>query len=167
MRRKVIFLAVLLIVILGVIYNTTMDEEILDITVGNTKIEYEILENDYSLSRDLFKYAFEVEKLDDIKYVDIGEKVHIDFGNNPPDKFVIKDHLLNNEGMLMYSSKEILDIPVSGDNHKDYFVVNKHFASALSSYYEKNKKDYRGIAIIATKGETEIVYKFVIKTDAF
>lgn len=167
MRRKVIFLAVLLIVILGVIYNTTMNEEILDITVGNTRIKYEIVENGYRLSRDLFKYAFEVEKLNDVKDVNIGGKVHIDFGKNPPDKFVIKDHLLNNEGRLMYTSKEIFDIPVIADNHKYYFVVEKHFASGLSSYYEKNKKDYRGIAIIATKGKTEIVYKFVIKTNSF
>lgn len=138
------------------------------ITIGDKAIKYMIVEDNYSTDEareDLFKFAFGEEQSDYIKYLNINEKVYIDFGNNPPDEFIIKDHLLNSEGELMYTEREILDVPVNGDNRKYYFVVNKHLASALRSNYEENKKDYRGITVITNTGGIEKVYVFVIKTD--
>ena len=154
-----IFLIVIILSLSGCNGNKQAE---LKIIIGNTNVNYKVLKDE--TSADLFKFAFgEADKY--IEYVDIGEKVFLDFGDNPPDQIIINDHLLNSQGDPMYTEKEIFDVPVIGDNKRYYFVVNKNLASGLSSHYEENKKDFRGFTVFATKGEINKVYLFVIKTD--
>jgi len=93
-----------------------------------------------------------------------GSIVEISFKSNPPDKFTVSDILIDENGRQIYTDKEIKNIPVELNNSKCSFEITPHFASALSSYYEPNKKEIRGFRMIASWGENECEYAFIIKT---
>lgn len=167
MKKRISLVLLMLIIIISIWrLNISRENDKLNITLGNQNLGYSTLEgiDINNNTHDLFEFAFVGEAFNDIRYVEIGEKVYLDFGDNPPDEFIVKDYLLDSKGKIMYTEKEVMDIPINGENEKYYFVVNKHIASALSSYYEKNKKEYRGINIITTEKGIEKSYLFVIKT---
>jgi hypothetical protein len=115
-----------------------------------------------------FKSAFEPNALQDIKYIKIGDKVSLDFGNNPPNNITITDRLLNLSGDQVYQDKLTIEVPFTKDNNKYYFYyfsVQNNMASRLSSYYRKT--DFRGYKISANWGKHQKEYAFVIKTDSF
>ncbi len=72
--------------------------------------------------------------------------------------------MIDENGRQIYTDKEIVNIPVQLINGKCSFEIEKHFASSLSSYYEPEKKDIRGFRMIASWGENECEYAFIIKT---
>ena len=143
----------------------------LTVTVGKENIKCIKLNDANDSFRDnkkaIFKLAFENNALSDINYIKNDEKVYLDFGSNPPDKLVIKDSLLYPNGDYLYTEKETIEVPFIKDGNKFYFIIKKHFASALSSVYLENKTDLRGLRIKASWGKNEYVYALVIKTDAF
>lgn len=141
------------------------NQDDLKITIGNKKILPTVADEKFNSQTDLFEYAFK-KSVNNIEFIKKGEKVYLDFGDNSPDTFVVKDYLLDSQGKLMYNKKLIMDVPVKGYNNQYYFVLEGHIASSLSSFYEKDKKSYRGFAIITTKDDIEKTYLFVIKTDA-
>jgi len=91
-----------------------------------------------------------------------GSIAEITFKNNPPDEFKIIDILIDEEGRQIYTDREIINVPVELINGKCSFKIEKHPASLLSSYYEPEKKDIRGFRMIASWGENECEYAFII-----
>lgn len=140
------------------------------VTIGNQNIKSTLLNNNGSDlekdDRDTFKFAFKENALSDIKYINIGDKVTLDFGNNAPDNITIKDNILNSKGERIYTDKEIIDVPYANENNKYSFTIDIHKASFLSSYYVENKTDFRGFLVSAFYDKKEYDYAFVIKTDA-
>lgn len=114
-----------------------------------------------------FKFAFEQEASKNIQYLKVGETVTLDFGDNEPDTISLKDSVLNKSGDYQFSSRETLKVSLKIEDGKYNFRINKHMASALSSFYEENKKDYRGFSLTAAWGEEEYRYAFVLQTDAY
>lgn len=138
------------------------------VTIGQENIKSIALKNNrnnLSDNKNIFKFAFEQEASSDIKYIKIGEKIALDFGNNHPDKMIIKEILLNSNGENLYGDETIVGVPFKRENNKYVFIVEKNPASFLSSV--KKKTEFRGYKIIAYFGEIEYVYAFVIETDAF
>ena len=167
MRKSLLLLAFLFISIMSLTGCNKIDE-IKDIkfTVGNKNINYQVYNTSYSADKarnEFFKYSFN-DNTNDIKLIKFGEKVYFDFGNNEVDEIIVKDHLLDSNGHLMYSEREILDREITYENNTSYFVIDRHFASLLSSKLEINKKEYRGFVIITKMGKTERLYTFVVGT---
>lgn len=138
----------------------------LSIRIGDENLSYKVIDDILGDSDSLFSFAFDINSTYVIEEVEIGDKIYLDFGDNPPDEFYIRDYLLSPEGNQQYDEKLILDVPVQGDNDKYYFVVDIHMASYLSSFYVENKKDNRGFMIITNTNGSEKTYQFVIRTKA-
>lgn len=114
--------------------------------------------------KELFKNAFEEEKLHDINYIENGKTITLDFGTNPPDAIALNDVLVNSKGMQLYSDKQTLDIPLDKDKNKYTFILSEHKWALLSSLSPYNRIDYRGFLITATWGDKKHEFTFVIKT---
>jgi hypothetical protein len=138
----------------------------MSIIIGDKEIEYLSAKNKWNGNvydrEDTFITILKEQK--DIPAFEIGSIVDITFESNPPDEFTVSDILIDEKGRQIYTYKEIIDIPVKLNNGKCSFKIEKHPASLLSSQYEPNKKDIRGFRMIASWGENECEYAFVIKT---
>jgi hypothetical protein len=75
------------------------------------------------------------------------------------------DHLIDEKGNNIYADKVTINIPLDLKNGKGTFEIKKHMAAALSSYYVEGKINIRGFRMIATWGENECEYAFIIRTD--
>lgn len=138
---------------------------------GKETIKYATLNSDQkdSLSDQKaspFSFAFAGENISDIQYLNIGEEISIDFESNPPDALSISDGLIDANGDYLYTSKEITDVPYVAKKGVYSFNLDTHIASALSSYYEKDKKEFRGFIINASWEKQEKKYAFVIQSNA-
>jgi len=71
---------------------------------------------------------------------------------------------LDDTGSQIYGDEMIINIPVELKNGKTSFEINTHMASYLSSLYVEDKKDIRGFKMIASWGDNECEYGFIIKT---
>jgi hypothetical protein len=141
----------------------------LTITIEDKELEYVIAKNKWNNSiydrEDTFQTILKKGSKFEIPYIEIGKTVMINFQSYPPDKFTIADILIDENGKRMYSNKEVINIPVKLKDGKCSFEIKKHFASALSSVYVENKVDVRGFRMIASWGDNECEYAFVIKAD--
>jgi len=167
--KKTIFLIVLIIVLTFFIAGcSSTDTKPPDISISNDnkEIEYVTAKNKWDGSvydrEDTFVTIFKEQR--DIPIFENGSIAEITFKSNPPDEFKIMDILIDEEGRQIYTDKEIINIPVELIDGKCSFEIEKHLASYLSSYYEPEKKDIRGFRMIASWGENECEYAFVIKT---
>lgn len=102
----------------------------------------------------------------EISYFEIGKLVEISFSVNPPDKILITSTLLTEGGGQLYTDKEILNIATDYKNGNCKFEIPMHPASALSSLALEGKTDIQGYRILASWGENECEYVFVIRTDS-
>lgn len=100
----------------------------------------------------------------EIPLIVFGETAVIDFKNLTPDKFTSNDILIESEGNMMYTSREIQSIPVEFKKGKVSFEIKLHPASLLSSFYIKDRTDLRGFRMTAAWRENECEYAFIIKT---
>lgn len=143
----------------------------LTITIGNKQLDYIVAKNQWNGAKydreDTFKTILKNVSESEITYIEIGKTVTINFTNNFPDKFTISDILIDKNGNQRYSNKEIISIPVKLKNGTCSFEIKNHFASALSSYYVEGKTDIRGFRMVASWGENECEYAFIIKTDSY
>lgn len=139
------------------------------ITIGEKEVEYVMAKNKWNNSiydrEDTFQTILKKGSKVETPYIEIGKTVVISFENYPPDQFTISDILIDESGNQMYSNKEVVNIPVILKDGKCSFEIKKHFASALSSYHVENKIDVRGFRMIASWGENECEYAFIIKAD--
>ncbi len=136
------------------------------INIGNKKIQYVIEKNKWNGSiydrEDIFKTILKEGR--DIPFIEIGEIAEIEFKNNPPEQLKIYDILLDDTGNQIYTDKEIINISVELKHGKVAFEINTHMASYLSSLYVEDKKDIRGFKMVASWGDNECEYGFIIKT---
>jgi len=177
--KKIMFLSVVILTLSFVTAGCSAIKEPLDIStstnkeppdisifIDNKEIEYVCAKNKWDGSvfdrEDTFVTIFKEQK--DIPIFINGSIAEISFKNNPPDAFQIMDILIDEESRQIYTDKEIINIPVELINGKCSFKIEKHLASSLSSYYEPGKKDIRGFRMIASWGENECEYAFIIKT---
>lgn len=139
------------------------------ITIGEKQLDYIVAKNKWNGAvydrEDTFHTILKKGSESEIPYIEIGNTATISFSSNPPTKFIIMDILIDENGNPIYSYKEVNNIPVELKDGKVSFEVNRHFASFLSSYWEEGKTDIRGFRMIATWGENECEYAFIIKTD--
>lgn len=168
MRKVIILFALTLVVFMGCSSNSIQEPPELSIIIGDKEIEYISAKNKwngYIYDReDTFVTIFKEQK--DIPTFEYGSVVEIAFESNSPDEFIVEDILIDENGRQIYTDKEIKNIPVELDDDKCSFKIEKHLASILSSYYEPDKKDIRGFRMIASWGENECEYAFVIKTNS-
>jgi hypothetical protein len=147
----------------------TQEPSKLTITVGEKQLDYIVAKNKWNGAmydrEDTFQTILKKDSKSEIPYIEIGNTAIISFMNNPPSKFTIKDILIDENGNQIYSDKLIIDIPVELKDGKASFEIEKHLASGLSSYYVEGKTDIRGFRMIATWGENECEYAFIIRTD--
>ena len=150
---------------------STQEPPKLTITIGEMQLDYIVAKNKWNGAiydrEGTFQTILKKGSKIEIPYIEIGNTATISFTNNPPIKFTIKDILIDEHGNQRYSDKEIINIPVELKDGKVSFNIKKHFASALSSYYVEGKTDIRGFRVIATWGENECEYAFIIRTDSF
>jgi hypothetical protein len=148
--------------------STSANNEPPDISVfiNNREIKYVCAKNKWdgtAFDREDTFVTILKEQMDIPIFVN-GSIAEITFKDNPPEEFKIMDILINEEGRQIYTDREIINVPVELINGKCSFKIEKHFASLLSSYYEPEKKDIRGFRMIASWGENECEYAFIIKT---
>ena len=140
----------------------------LTISVGDKQLDYVAAKNKWNGNiydrEDTFVSI--LKEQNEIPIFENGSIAEISFKSNPPDKFTISDILIDENGRQIYTDKEIKNIPVELNNGRCSFEIEYHFASSLSSYYEPNKKEIRGFRMIASWGENECEYAFIIKTFA-
>lgn len=143
----------------------------LTITIGDKKLDYVVEKNQWNGStydrEGVFQTILKKGSKSEIPYIEIGNTATISFINNPPKKFTIWDILINENGNQRYSDKARINIPVELKDGKGSFEIKKHLASGLDSYYVEGKTDIRGFSMIATWGENECEYAFIIRTDSF
>lgn len=142
------------------------DQEIKSTTLSNTKLANAKSDLSSNAEASGFEFAFEQDAVKNIQYLKNGEIITLDFGDSEPDNVSLEDSVLNKSGAYQFSSRETLEVPITKEDGKYSFTIEKHMASSLSSFYEENKKDYRGFSITASWGEKEYRYAFVIQADA-
>ena len=167
--KRIIFLLVLIIVLAfftAGCSSTMKEPPDISITIDNKEIDYVSAKNKWDGSvydrEDTFVTILNEEK--DIPVFKNGSISKITFKTNPPDEFKIMDILIDENGRQIYTDKEIINIDVELNNGKCSFAIEKYLASFLSSQYESGEKDIRGFRLIASWGENECEYAFIIKT---
>ncbi len=166
--KKSIFTLILIftVVLSGCSTNYMKEPPKLLITIENKEIEYISAKNKWNGNiydrEDTFVTI--LKEQNDLPVFENGSIVEIDFVSNPPNEFIVLDILIDENGRQIYTDKLINNIPVELNNGKCSFKIEKHLASYLSSQYEPNKNDIRGFRMIASWGENECEYAFVIKT---
>ena len=171
-KIKVTIIFMILIILLFIVCTSEKSPKEppnITITIGDKEIKYIIAKNQWDGAKydreDTFKTILKKDSEADISYIEIGKTVVISFNNYPPTKFTVYDILIDKNGNQMYSNKEITNVPIELKKGKYSFEVKKHPASFLSSKHEENKIDIRGFRIIASWGENECEYAFIIRTD--
>ncbi len=167
MRKIALFISLILtIIIAGCTSNAIKEPPEISINIGDKEIEYVSAKNKWDGSiydrEDTFITILKDQK--DIPVFKTGIIAEITFKGKLPDKFVVSDIFIDENGRQIYTEKEIKNVQVELQGNKYTFEIGKHFASALSSYYAPDKKETRGFRMIASWGENECEYAFVIKT---
>jgi len=169
-RKSILLFAVILLTLflVGCSSNSMKEPPELVIKIGDKEIEYISAKNKWNGSiydrEDTFVTI--LKEQEDIPFFENSSIVEIAFKSNPPDKFTVSEILIDKNGRQIYTNKEIKNVPVELVGGKYVIEIEYHFASALSSYYEPNKQELRGFRMIASWGENECEYAFVIKTDS-
>lgn len=158
------------IMMAGCTYQKSYQEppELLISVEEKEELQYIIAKNQWNGAKydreDTFKTIMKEGSGIDVSSIEIGKTVVISFKNNPPDKFILYDILIDEKGEQIYSDKEIEIVPVEIKDNKCSFKIGGHYASSLSSTYEENKMDIRGYRMIASWGDNECEYAFIIKS---
>lgn len=152
-------------------HNSPKEPPKISITIGDKEVQYTTAKNQWDGAKydreDTFNILLKKETEAEISYIETGKIAIIHFMKYPPSKLAIYDMLIGKDGRPLYTDKEVVGIPVSFRGDKCSFEVKKNIASALSSTYVENKKDIRGFRVVASWGQNECEYAFIIRTDAF
>jgi hypothetical protein len=167
MKKSIIIFMAIIISLTGCkSQGATNEPPEVSINIGGKQIQYAVEKNKWNGSvydrEDIFKTI--LKKGIDMPFIEIGEIAEIEFKNNPPEQLEIYDILLDDTGSQIYGDEMIINIPVELKNGKTSFEINTHMASYLSSLYVEDKKDIRGFKMIASWGDNECEYGFIIKT---
>lgn len=158
--------AVLIITLTGCSSVSMQEPPEISVTIGGKEIEYVSAKNKWNGSvydrEDTFVTILKDQK--EIPDIEIGNVAEIIFKSNPPDEFTVSDILINKSGGQKYPEKLTNKIPVQLNQGKYSFEIGLNLASMLSSQYNPEKRDLRGFRMIASWGENECEYAFVINT---
>lgn len=168
--KKSIFLLAIMLMLIAVLTSCSSyimkEPPEISVTIEGNEIEYISAKNKWNGSiydrEDTFVAIFKNKK--DVPIIENGSVIEIAFESNPPVEFKVFDILIDENGRQIYTEKEIKEIPAELINGKCSFKLENHFASSLSSYYVPDKKEIRGFRVIASWGENECEYAFVIKS---
>lgn len=163
MKRILILFFITVNVIIGGCANSS---KLPEITIDQEKIDIIKLKEFSKDGKDLFIPLFDKKAAIEPKYIKMGEKVTLDFENNPPDKMTIQEMFLAPNGKTLYSDVEIKDISFTQEKNKYFFTIEESYVSKLSSVYFIGRKDLRGYKITTFTGKDKTIYICVIKTDA-
>ena len=138
------------------------------LTIGEESIQYIHIQNFEDVSKmkkeDIFKPIFDKNTSQVIKHIEIGEKVTLDFGGNPPDKISIKDILLKSNGDFLFDEKFTKEVPFTREKNKYYFTVEQNYSSGFVQT-QGQKTITRGYVIDSYWKNVKHSYAFVIETD--
>lgn len=139
------------------------------IMIGDEYLDYIIGKNQWHGTKydreDTFQTIMKNTSASELPYIKVGSTATIQFKKHPPVKVTISDILITEDGNQIYTNKETVNIPVKLKNGKTSFEIQHHWATALSSYYVKDKTNIRGFRIVATWGQNECEYAFIIRTN--
>jgi hypothetical protein len=173
-KLKSTFILIIIVCILLLVYfyvSVKPPQEPPDITIiiNDKQIEYVVGKNEWNGAKydreDTFKTILKNESDGELPYIELGSTAEVKFSKNPPSKITISDIYIDDSGNQIYTDKEIINIPVKLKNGKASFEINMHYASGLSSYYVEDKIVIRGFRIVASWGNNECEYAFIIRTD--
>lgn len=170
---KIMLILLMTILIIGCTSqetSNTSEPPELFITIGDKELEYVIGKNKWNGvvydRQDTFKTILKEGSSNEIPYIEISKTAVITFKSHPPALLTISDVLIDKSGNQIYPDKLSEDIPVELKDGMCSFEIKNNMASALSSFYVESKTDIRGFRIIASWGENECEYAFIIRTDA-
>lgn len=172
--KKILFNIVLILLMSALIIGcnsikSSEEPPNVSISIGDKEINYIVEKNKWNGGvydrEDTFHTILRKSSESDIPYIEIGKTATINFNGKTPSQIKISDILIDKEGNQKYSDKEIINIPVELNDSKCSFEINNHLASVLSLNSEENKTLIRGFRIIASWGENECEYAFIIRTN--
>jgi len=170
--RKSIFLYVIFFsfILLYGCYGKMSEPPEIQVTSDGREISYVVGLNKWNGSvydrEDTFQTIMK-EKAD-IPYIKLKKEIQIEFKGTLPDSIKLQNFILNCDGKIKYTEKEVQTIPIEFSNKKGTFVLTQNIASMLSS----NSADYepgasiRGFRLYCSWGENDCEYAFIISSDA-
>ncbi len=171
---KKLLIAILIVVSIVLIYNSqkmTEPPEILiyadDIQVGHVvglnKWNRAVYDRENT-----FETIMKEESKIEVPYIKLGTIIEIEIKGRVPDTVELRDYVLNESGVIKYTSREVIIIPFTFYNRKGAFMLEMNPAVFLSF----NSEDYlpgktmRGFRLICSWGGNQCEYGFIIRTDA-
>lgn len=171
-KLTIVIMFIACIFVIGYIYTSIKSPQEppeISIIIGDKQLDYVIGKNQWNNAKydreATFQTYMRKYSASELPYIELGSNVNVHFSKNPPDKITISDILIDETENGLYIEKEIIDIPVALKNGKTSFEVKNHFTSDLSNYYIKDETILRGYKIVATWGENECEYAFIIRTE--
>jgi len=156
-KYMIAVVTLLILVLIGYMYMSNRASEMVTVSYDNKNFDLKELE----LREEPFKVFF--EDYSKIPMIPENTNMLIDFHDLTVDKIEVLDYLLDEQGHLRYTEKEIVSLPVEGIN-TDYFLTLKpHPAMYLSSTMETHV--YRGIEMVITNADSAQSYLFVFQTE--
>lgn len=115
-----------------------------------------------------FETIMKEESKIEIPYIKSGTIIEIKVKGRVPDTVELRDSVLNESGVIKYTTREDITIPFTFSNRKGAFMLEMNPAVFLSS----NSEDYlpgktiRGFRLTCSWGDNQCEYGFIIRTDA-
>ena len=165
-----VLILVLSIFIYGINHTKAIPEPLIYVKVADQDVKpiyYGDLHNKSreELSRFLY-HAFE-EGWESIPYVDLGDRITVEFENFESDAVVITEALLTQEGTFLYNEKSDLTHEIIAENGTVTFELESNPATFLSSNSESYLPGHviRAFFIKTEIYESNFVFAFVIRTN--
>ena len=165
-----ILIIILSVFIYGINHTKAIPEPLIHVKVADQDVKpiyYGDLHNKSreELSRFLY-HAFE-EGWELIPYVDLGDRVTVEFENFESDAVVITEALLTQDGKFLYNEKSDLTHEVTVENGKVIFELESNPATFLSSNSESYLPGHviRAFFIKTEIDDSNFVFAYVIRTN--
>lgn len=176
MKKIILAVSLLILIIIfsvfiyGINHTKAIPEPLIHVKVADQDVRpiyYGDLHNKSreELSRFLY-HAFE-EGWESIPYVDLGDRITVEFENFESDAVVITEALLTQEGTFLYNEKSDLTHEIIAENGTVTFELESNPATFLSSNSESYLPGHviRAFFIKTEIYESNFVFAFVIRTN--
>ena len=176
MKKAILVVSALVLIIIlsvfiyGINHTKAIPEPLIHVKVADQYVKpiyYGDLHNKSreELSRFLY-HAFE-EGWESIPYVDLGDRITVEFENFESDAVVITEALLTQEGTFLYNEKSDLTHEIIAENGTVTFELESNPATFLSSNSESYLPGHviRAFFIKTEIYESNFVFAFVIRTN--
>lgn len=104
----------------------------------------------------------------EIPYTPLGSSIQINFHAEVPEQIVTFDYVLNAQGAIKYSDREVIETVIdTKEDQSVSFTLKENFAAMLSS----DSKDYeqgnslRGFKVAFTAKNSNYEFYFIVRTD--